>query len=121
MKEKITPCVWYNGTAQEAAALYCSVFADAKISAQSPMVTAISVAGQSMTLLDGGPMFQPNPSISFYYIAETEEELNRIWNAFSKEGKVMMGLDKYPWSEKYGWVSDKFDVSWQLALGKVSK
>jgi predicted 3-demethylubiquinone-9 3-methyltransferase (glyoxalase superfamily) len=118
-KEKITPCLWYNGNAPEAAELYCSVFADAKITARSPIVTAISVCGQSITLLDGGPKYQPNPSISFFYICETEEELQRIWSAFTKEGKILMALDKYPWSEKYGWVSDKFGVSWQIALGKI--
>ena len=120
MKEKITPCLWFNAQAKEAATLYCSVFANAKITAQSPIVTAIDVSGQSLTLLDGGPMYKPNASISFYYICEKEEELNNIWNAFSKEGTVMMPLDKYPWGEKYGWISDKFGISWQLALGKIS-
>ena len=120
MKENITPCLWYNGQAQEAAALYCSVFTDAKITAQSPIVTAINVSGHSITLLDGGPMYKPNPSISFFYICEKEDELNKIWNAFSKEGTVLMSLDKYPWSEKYGWVNDKFGISWQIALGKIS-
>ena len=120
MKEKITPCLWFNGQAKEAATLYCSVFANAKITAQSPIVTAIDVSGQSFTLLDGGPMYKPNASISFYYICEKEEELNNIWNAFSKEGTVMMPLDKYPWGEKYGWINDKYGISWQLALGKIS-
>jgi predicted 3-demethylubiquinone-9 3-methyltransferase (glyoxalase superfamily) len=120
MKEKITPCLWYNGQAKEAATLYCSVFEHAKITAQAPIVTAIDVSGQSITLLNGGPMYKPNASISFYYISEKAEELDRIWNAFSKEGVVMMPLDKYPWGEKYGWITDKFGVSWQLALGKIS-
>jgi predicted 3-demethylubiquinone-9 3-methyltransferase (glyoxalase superfamily) len=120
MKEKITPCLWFNGQAKEAATLYCSVFANAKITAQSPIVTSISVSDQSFTLLDGGPMYQPNASISFYYICEKEEELNNIWNAFSKEGTVLMPLDKYPWGEKYGWINDKFGISWQLGLGKIS-
>ena len=120
MKEKITPCLWFNGQAKEAADLYCSVFADAKITAQSPIVTNISVAGQSITLLDGGPQYKPNPSISFYYICEKEDELDRIWKAFTKNGNIMMPLDKYPWGEKYGWVTDTYGVSWQLALGKIS-
>ena len=120
MKENITPCLWYNGQAQEAAALYCSVFTDAKITAQSPVVTGINVSGHSITLLDGGPMYKPNPSISFFYICEKEDELNNIWNAFSKEGTVLMPLDKYPWSEKYGWINDKFGISWQIVLGKIS-
>ena len=120
MKENITPCLWYNGQAQEAAALYCSVFTDAKITAQSPIVTAINVSGHSITLLDGGPMYKPNPSISFFYICEKEDELNKIWDAFIKEGTVLMPLDKYPWSEKYGWINDKFGISWQIALGNIS-
>ena len=120
MKEKITPCLWFDGQAKEAATLYCSVFADAKITAQSPIVTAIEVSGQSITLLDGGPIYKPNPSISFYYICEKAEELDRIWKAFSKEGTVLMPLDKYPWGEKYGWINDKHGISWQFSLGKLS-
>lgn len=120
MKEKITPCLWYNNQAQEAAALYCSAFADTKIVAQSPIVTAISVSGQSITLLDGGPRYQPNPSVSFFYICEKQDEMDRIWKLFSEGGSVMMAIDKYPWSERYGWITDKYGVSWQLALGKVS-
>lgn len=120
MKEQITPCLWFDGQAAEAAALYCSVFADAKIVAQSPIVTEISVAGQHITLLDGGPKYQPNPSISFYYICETMDELNRIWQAFLPEGNVMMALGSYPWGEQYGWITDKYGVSWQIALGKIS-
>jgi predicted 3-demethylubiquinone-9 3-methyltransferase (glyoxalase superfamily) len=120
MKEKITPCLWFNGQAKEAATLYCSVFTSAKITAQSPIVTAIDVSGQSITLLDGGPMYKPNASISFYYICEKQEEFDRIWNAFSKGGTVLMAADKYPWGEKYGWITDRFGISWQVALGKIS-
>ena len=96
MKEKITPCLWFNGQAKEAATLYCSVFANAKITSQSPIVTEINVAGHSITLLDGGPMYHPNPSISFYYICDTEQELDRIWNAFVKEGTVNMPWKNIP-------------------------
>ncbi len=120
MKEKLTPCLWYDGHAKEAANLYCSVFTHSKIAAQSPIVTEVDVAGQSIILLDGGPKYKPNPSISFFYVCEKEEELNNIWNAFTKEGTILMQLDKYPWSEKYGWVTDKFGVSWQISLGKIS-
>jgi predicted 3-demethylubiquinone-9 3-methyltransferase (glyoxalase superfamily) len=118
MKKQITPCIWFNNQAKEAALLYCSVFEKSKITAESPYVTEIEASGQKFILLDGGPKYQPNASISFYYICENERELELIWKAFAKEGKVMMPLDKYPWSEQYGWVSDKFGVSWQLALGK---
>ncbi|MDF3025980.1 MAG: hypothetical protein K0S23_287 [Fluviicola sp.] len=123
MMKQITPCLWFDPEklgAKEAADLYCSVFENSKITAQSPIVTEIEVSGYRFVLLDGGPMYQPNSSISFFYICENEEELNRIWNAFREEGKILMPLDNYPWSEKYGWITDKFGVSWQLALGKIS-
>ncbi|MES2652739.1 MAG: VOC family protein [Bacteroidota bacterium] len=120
MNKQITPCLWFNNQAKEAAALYCSIFEQSKITLQSPMVIEIEVLMQKFILLDGGPMFKPNPSISFYYICENESELDAIWNAFSKEGQILMPLDKYPWGEKYGWITDKFGVSWQLALGAIS-
>ena len=118
-KEKITPCLWFNGNSEEAANLYCSVFDNAKITARSPFVIGINLSGQSVTLLDGGPMYHPNPSISFFYICDTEKELERTWNAFVKEGTIEMPLDEYRWSKRYGWVTDKFGVSWHLSLGKL--
>jgi predicted 3-demethylubiquinone-9 3-methyltransferase (glyoxalase superfamily) len=121
MIKQITPCLWFNNQAKEAAKLYCSVFERSKITSQSPIVTEIEVGKQRFILLDGGPIYQPNPSISFFYICEDEQELDKIWKGFQKEGNVMMPLDKYPWSEKYGWITDKFGISWQLALGKVSE
>jgi len=118
MEEKIALCLWYNGQAPEAGRLYCSVLADAKITAQSPVVTEINVSGQSITLLNGGPMYQPNPSISLYYSCNSVEEFDRVWDAFSKDGTVMMAADRYTWSEKYGWLSDKFNISWQIGVHK---
>jgi predicted 3-demethylubiquinone-9 3-methyltransferase (glyoxalase superfamily) len=119
MKELITPCLWFDNQGQEAAEFYCAQFANAKIVSQSPIVNEIEVSGQHITLLSGGPMYKPNPSISFFYICENEAEINLIWKAFSKEGSVLMALDKYDWSEKYGWISDKYGVSWQFSLGKI--
>jgi len=119
MKELITPCLWFDKQAKEAGAFYCSQFADTKVVAQSPVVTEIDVSGQHVTLLDGGPKYQPNASISLFYVCETEEEINILWDAFSKEGSVLMPLDKYYWSNKYGWLNDRFGVSWQVALGKI--
>lgn len=120
MKKQITPCLWFNNQAKEAAALYCSVFEKSKITTQTPIVTEIEVSGQRFILLDGGPMYHPTPSISFYYICENVQELENTWDAFSKDGSIMMPLDKYPWGEKFGWVTDKFGISWQFVLGKLS-
>jgi len=121
MKELITPCLWFDGQAKQAGSFYCSLFANAKIVAQSPVVTEIEISGQNITLLNGGPMYQPNASISLFYICETEEEINRIWNAFAKEGNVLLPLDKYEWSQKYGWINDPYGISWQLSLGKIEE
>ena len=121
MKEVITPCLWFDNQAKEAGTFYSSHLASAKIVAQSPVVTEIEISGQHITLLDGGPMYQPNPSISLFYICETEEEINRIWEAFAKEGEVLMTLGKYEWSERYGWVNDKYGISWQFYLGKIEE
>jgi predicted 3-demethylubiquinone-9 3-methyltransferase (glyoxalase superfamily) len=120
MKHLITPCLWFNGQAKEAANLYCSVFENSKIASQSPVVTEIHIAGQSITLLDGGPMYKPNASISFYYVCEHAAEFDKIWATFNKGGTVMMPADKYPWSEKYGWITDTYGISWQLGVGKLS-
>lgn len=119
MLQQITPCLWFDAQAPEAGALYCSVFNNAKIVAQSPYVTEIEVGEQRITLLDGGPKFKPNASISLFYICETEEEINRIYQQFSDGAEILMPLDKYEWSEKYVWLNDKFGVSWQFALGKI--
>ena len=120
MKSQISPCLWYNKQAKEAARLYSTAFSDCRIISESDMVVELRISDQDFLLLDGGPDFQPNPSISFYYVCESEEELMQAWNAFTEKGKIMMPLDKYPWGEKYGWVGDPYGVTWQLALGKIS-
>ena len=119
MKQQITPCLWFNNQAKEAATFYSNHLSNSKIVSQSPIVSEIEVSGQTITLLDGGPMYQPNASISFFYICETSEEINSIWKAFSKEGSILMPLDKYDWSDQYGWLNDKYGISWQFSLGKI--
>lgn len=121
MQRQITPCLWFDNQAKEAASVYCTAFKKSKITSQSPIVTEIDVSGQKFILLDGGPKYKPNPSISFFYICEDAVELDLAWNTLAKGGgSVLMPLDKYPWSERYGWLTDKFGISWQLALGKIS-
>ncbi len=110
----IYPCIWMNNQAQEAAEFYCSVFPDAKIEDSNPIVTLWSSGGEKFMCLNGGPKYQPNPSISFYSIFPDENQIEEIWNKLSVDGMVMMPLDSYPWSKKYGWLQDKYGVSWQL-------
>lgn len=121
MKNKIYPCLWFNANAKEAATFYCSVFNDSAITSDNQMATMFEGSGQKFLCLNGGPEFTFNPSVSFYTICETEQELNIIWKKLLDGGSVLMPLDKYQWSSYYGWVKDRYGISWQLTLGKVKE
>jgi predicted 3-demethylubiquinone-9 3-methyltransferase (glyoxalase superfamily) len=120
MNNNIHPCIWYDGNAKAAAEFYCSVFSGAKITTDSPMVVNFELYGQKFMGLNGGPMFKTNPSISFLIICEEDDEIEMLWKALSEDGIVMMPLDKYDWSERYGFVQDKFGLAWQIMKGKYS-
>ncbi len=119
MNNKIYPCLWFDQKAKDAAEFYCSVFDESMITSENPMVVLFELEGVKFMGLNGGPIFKINPSISFFVTCDSEHEINRYWNALSIDGNVMMPLNTYPWSEKYGWCSDKFGVNWQLMIGKV--
>ncbi len=119
MKQQIYPCLWFTDNAQEAADFYCSVFANSTITAANEMVVTFRAGGQKFMCLNGGPAFKPNPSISFYVVCETKEEVDSAWEKLADGGAVLMPLDAYPWSSRYGWVQDRFGFSWQLSHGKV--
>lgn len=123
--QQITPFLWFDQQAEEAARFYVSVFKNSAIehishNGEAVMVVDFHLGGQRFNALNGGPHFKFNPSVSFYTICETEEELDATWKKLSEGGSVLMPLDKYPWSEKYGWLQDRFGLSWQLTLGKIS-
>ncbi len=117
MNNDIFPCLWYNGDSKQSAEFYCQVF-DGKITVEVPMVINIELFGQKIMMLDAGPQFEKNPSISFMVICETEDEVQRYWDQLVDGGMALMPLDSYSWSRKYGWVKDKFGVTWQLFLGE---
>jgi predicted 3-demethylubiquinone-9 3-methyltransferase (glyoxalase superfamily) len=130
--QKITPFLWYDRQAEDAAKFYISVFknskmgsvtkyneASAKASGKqtgSVMTASFKIDGYSFTAINGGPVFKINPSISFFYHSKDEKEIDDLWGKLSDGGKVLMELNKYDWSKKYGWVEDKFGLSWQLML-----
>ena len=120
MKNNIHPCIWYDGNAKAAAEFYCSLFPNSTITADTSLVVNFEVGGQKFMGLNGGPMFTPNPSISFFVICESDEEINELWKQLSQNGKIMMPLDKYDWSERYGFLEDKFGLAWQLMKGNYS-
>jgi predicted 3-demethylubiquinone-9 3-methyltransferase (glyoxalase superfamily) len=119
MKNQIYPCLWFDGKAKEAAEFYCEVFDDTAITNDTQMVVTFESAGQKFICLNGGPQFTFNPSVSFFVVCETIEEIDRAWQKLSEGGSVLMPLDKYEWSEKYAWVQDRFGLSWQLSYGKM--
>jgi predicted 3-demethylubiquinone-9 3-methyltransferase (glyoxalase superfamily) len=114
MNNNIHPCIWYDGNAKEAATFYTSLFSNSRITADTPMVVNFELSGQKFMGLNGGPMFKPNPSISFFAISESDEEIDELYKKLSEGGMVMMPLDKYDWSERYAFVQDKFGLSWQI-------
>lgn len=119
MPNKIHPCLWFDGQAKAAADFYCSVFPKSKITADTPMVVNFELEGQKFMGLNGGPMFKINPSISMFVTCSTNEEIESLHKKLSEGGSALMPLDKYPWSEKYAWIKDKFGLTWQLMSGHL--
>lgn len=117
----ITPCLWFNGQAQEAAQFYTSVFKNSKIDGMSRygkegyevhgqkegtvMTVDFELNGQSFTALNGGADFSFNEAISFQVFCETQDEIDYFWNQLTADG----GQESV-----CGWLKDKFGLSWQI-------
>ena len=114
MISPVFPCLWFDGKAKEAAALYCSVFKNSAVISETPLVVTFEINGKKIMGLNGGPMFTINPSISLYVNCDSSEEVNRIWNLLVDGGSVYMPIDTYPWSKRYGWLQDRFGMTWQI-------
>ena len=121
--EKITPHLWFDKEAREAAELYTSVFENSRIKNTTVLhdtpsgtvdIVTIELAGQEFTLLNAGPLFQFTPALSFLVMCRTKEEVDALWGKLSEGGKVMMELGAYPFSERYGWMADRYGLSWQV-------
>ena len=119
-KQTIIPSIWFDNNAEEAFLYYQSIFPNSSIKKSSPVVVEANLSGVNFIGINGGNMFQPNSSISFMLICETQEEIEHIWKNLQRNGKVLMSLDEYPWSKCYGWIIDRYHVSWQLYLGKLN-
>jgi predicted 3-demethylubiquinone-9 3-methyltransferase (glyoxalase superfamily) len=121
VRKVITPCLWFDTQAEEAANLYCAVFPNSKITdisrfpaagqevhgkpAGSVMTVAFTLDGQSFTALNGGPQFKFDEAVSFQISCETQDEVDYYWEALTKDG----GREG-----PCGWLKDKFGLSWQV-------
>ncbi|MEO7443849.1 MAG: VOC family protein, partial [Ferruginibacter sp.] len=116
MTHEIYPCLWFDNEAKSATTFYCECFHPSKIMDENSIALNFSIWDFKFLALNGGPYFKINPSISFFVHHDSDEALTTLWKKLSEGGTVMMALDKYPWSEKYGWCQDKYGVNWQLML-----
>jgi predicted 3-demethylubiquinone-9 3-methyltransferase (glyoxalase superfamily) len=115
-----TPCLWFDGKAEEAARYYTSIFKDSKITAitrygkaaakasgqpeGAVMTVEFEISGQPFLALNGGPQFQFTPAISLMAHCDTQAEIDRVWERLSEGGQPL----------ECGWLTDRFGVSWQV-------
>ncbi len=131
--QKIVPHLWFDKEAKEAATFYVSVFPKSEITSATVLhntpsgdcdVMAFTLWGYRFASISAGPYFKLNPSVSFMVNfdpsrdPEAKTRIDEIWAKLSEGGKALMPLDKYPFSERYGWIQDKYGVTWQLILTK---
>jgi predicted 3-demethylubiquinone-9 3-methyltransferase (glyoxalase superfamily) len=109
--QKITPFLWFDGNAEEAARFYTGIFPDARIKGGAPgpdgkpMIVSFELAGQPFTALNGGPQFKFNESVSFVINCKDQQEVDHYWNGLIAEGGA---------PSQCGWLKDRFGLSWQV-------
>ncbi|MEK7575236.1 MAG: VOC family protein [Patescibacteria group bacterium] len=133
MEHKITPHLWFDKEAKEAAAFYTGMFPKSRVTNTQTIhdtpsgdcdIVSFELSGQPFMAISAGPLFKPNPSISFFVNFDplrdpkAKENLNLLWAKLSNGGEALMPLQKYPFSDWYGWIKDKYGISWQLILTK---
>ena len=125
--QKIIPHLWFDKEAKEATMFYISAFPKSKILNITTLhdtpsgdcdIVSFELMGQGFMAISAGPLFKFNPSVSFIVGCESKGEVNELWKKLEESGEVLMPLDKYPFSERYGWLKDKYGLSWQLILTK---
>lgn len=137
--QRIVPNIWFNRTADEAAAFYINAFPEAHVVekttypseglldfqqefAGETLTVTLELSGYRLTLINAGDEFSPNPSVSFFlnfdpaFRIDARGDLDRVWQSLSEGGTILMELGEYPFSKRYGWIQDKFGVSWQIML-----
>lgn len=112
MNQTVYTCLWFNGDqAGDAAKFYCSIFKDAVIVSENPMVTLFTVGDMKIMALNGNTGLPFNDSASIVIECETQEEIDTYWQKLCEGGKEKM----------CGWLSDKYGVSWQILPKDLKK
>lgn len=135
--QKIIPHLWYDKEAKEAADFYISAFPSLSMDTESKItfvhtlkdtpsgdsdIVSFKIWGHDFMAISAGPYFKLNPSISLMVNFDPSQDpnaktrLDQVWAKLSEGGQALMPLDKYPFSERYGWIQDKYGLSWQLIL-----
>lgn len=121
--QKIVPHLWFDKEAKEAAAFYVSLFESSRVTSSKTLhgtpsgdadFLTVQLAGQDFMMISAGPYFSFNPSASFLVACKTKEEVDALWGKLIEGGSALMELDAYPFSERYGWLKDKYGLSWQI-------
>lgn len=116
----VSPCLWFDGRAQEAAEFYVSVFPQSKLlkveripagPAQDGAIVEFEIAGLQFSAIDGGPMFQFTPAVSFVIPCASQEEIDYYWERLSDGGTRM----------PCGWLEDRFGLSWQVVPAELDE
>jgi predicted 3-demethylubiquinone-9 3-methyltransferase (glyoxalase superfamily) len=110
---RITPFLWFDGTAEEAMNFYVSVFPNSRVLSVSPMTVSFELEGQRFYGLNGGPTFRFTEAVSFFVDCETQEEVDAYWSKLTAAGGQ---------PGQCGWLKDRFGLSWQIipkALGRL--
>ena len=130
IKQKITPNLWFDRQAEEAANFYTSIFKNSKVGELiraskagfeihglpegTVMTIEFEIEGQKFIAINGGPLFKFTPAVSFLVACRKKEEVDALWEKLSQGGTALMELGEYPFSEKYGWTQDRYGLSWQV-------
>lgn len=130
--QKVLPHLWFDTQAVEAAEFYVNAFAgNSKIVEKSMLhdtpsgdtdIVSFNLLGQDFMAISAGPLFKFNPTISFFVNfdpsrdSNAKEKLDELWKKLADGGEALMELGEYPFSKHYGWIKDKYGLSWQLIL-----
>lgn len=129
--KNIVPYLWFDKEARASAEFYVSVFPESKITHRQTIqgtpsgdcdILSFELWGQPFMSISAGPFFKINPSISFMVNfdpsndVDAEKRIDEVWGKLAVDGKVLMPLQQYPFSKRFGWIQDRYGVSWQLIL-----